>query len=780
MISRRLVWEYLRHRSRTAVGLVVLCALLVSIFTGLAVVRSSVGQAVEESIRSQAAGFPYLVTSSDPAATAAVQEAGGIGLAESEQHLWAGEAGTSAIVQATAYPGLPLGVLTSGRHPEQIDEAVLSLALATELNVDLGQHVTMGDAPESGLALRVVGITDDPASPQARALVHLTPEAETNATTWLMEHPPYEVVALEPHFSAGSLHMRTVHLLAQESAGDVVRTLIPGGAALPWVVVGVLGLLLMVVCIVLMPTAQRDSESLIAAGMPAGPARRVLLRAFGYVVIVGVCLGAGLAVLCLTLLREGVSGVLGQRWAAIQVPWLMLPVPFLLALVIPLLVLAGRWLFTQSRWVAAFQHRSVPVALWWVMLGAGLLIYALASMGWLGLGSLIVGMALVVLGSAPVIVRALSRRLPPVTAHFARRISAPLAVVGVALSVMVGAGTVFAATEIKAISYLEQVSHASQPAGSLVADGVPEMMARQLVLTWRTTPGVQASYLLWPDESRDHTRATSAGIIDCLRRGMTLDEATDTHECLPGFDGLVVAPVALHAEPGKAAVAAPLLRADDGTVEVLQFTAGADDPDESVEHRGTIPTQSDQSLGGVLPALVLDPDSELAQTLGLRSSGASVLLIPGFSELSAPEQAHLRGSLLRAAPAALLNEADALYDQDRAIAQVVLLVVTVLAGALMLLAGHVMDLVGQRDHAVLADLGAPNDLRRAVLLVGPATAGALLVLAALLAWIPTLTLFPWEITRMPGVSAGLGWVAPPLAGIAALAVLSWKVLPRRG
>ncbi|WP_162598670.1 hypothetical protein [Nocardioides gilvus] len=735
--------------------------------------------AIFTSVEGDQAGRRFAIQTGDPATASTLGDLTGFSpVKDSSGSLLAPDREVPVTIRATREPGLPLGNLLRGERATAPLSVTVSRAAAEALDVDIGDRVALREPDLTRDEVVITGITVNSGNVGELSVVLSDPALRpAEASVWLSDRDPYEVADLRQSLDAYTATFRTVANLA-----DDARTQLPAGLGrlrhLPLGLGFLLTLMLTGLAATMWGTVRFDVAALVGAGVSQRRAWGYAVRIATVTLVVAELIGAGMALAVMRLVREPLSGLFGQYWMGVEVPWAHIVVVVGLTAATgaswQALRSGGRWL-RSKRPTRAWSTGRV----WGLGVVPGLLLLVLAGVSRLGPdideGSRLAPLGAVLLAaSLPSLIFALVRRTLPLDfrrlgAHLGRGLQWSCAVAGVV--------AVLSASHVARANHdtlvFQGESGALQPSGSMLILDVPTATADALVREYASLGGAGARQLKLADETRHGVRVSSSGLVDCLDQagaGANPNELPET--CYPQGSRSPINIVAL--DDHAAAPSADGGLVEGSTVGLLVFKAQTDD----VSRTGRVRASADASLGGNMPGLVIPEDSELAKEYGLVASGNQLVALTKFRQLSEADRAHMRARVAQLAPAAQVSEAtgDEGYARQRAIGVLVALLGTGLCG-LVLLLGGLGTIAGERETLrVLAEL-SPSQARRARLVMS--NVGAALLCVTLSVALGFLSAY---LSSLAGnASFGRVWLAPGLGGLVACLILAGLFLrvPRR-
>lgn len=771
--SRRLCLYWARYRWQQLAVVGMMAAIAMAGVVAPLTVQASARSAIEQSVRADQADFGYVVQATTTRARSRAAEIPSlVPLRDGQGLIDADGAVAQVALRQVVGERLPLGVLTAGRHAG-LGEMTLAARQADSLGVQIGDDLAVQGRGRGSRTATVVGLTADPADRgDQTAILPVRRIRPADVTQWLSREEPYSRFReLRDGFDSQELQFRPTSSLVE--AANVNMPSAANGLQKVAFGIAFLGLALIVAtCMAMSRPARADVRTLMAAGMPARSAWRLLsILAFGSVGL-GATLGfvgvSGIVWLC----RSPVSAWLGQDWQGVTVQWLapLLVLVGLSALVRPAAGI-GRWAIIRARrWIPAHRGRHWPIHAAWLALGVGTAVLAVA---WYArtrtppsvlievapLGAMLVAGALPILLVAP-----LSARLPPATRSVVRYQARALCPVVAVVAVCVVALGVRVAGETHDSHAFEALESPVQPPGSLLLYQVPRRAAMEIATEYQARGGESLVSYVLPDEHRHHVRVTWPRLVACLERSGGSDPDSLPQSCFPQRAMSPINLVALTEDP-DASVTADVDLVREGEVGALDY----DTASGLVAESRLIPATGAAELGGNMPGLVVPEGSDAARSLDLRGTDGRLLALLDFDSLEPLDQARMRGAIQRTAPAAQLTDATqtAGYELDRAVARAVAVAGAGVVGLVLLVGG-------------LAVLTGTRRIRRTLAAIGASTRGrfrwATWWLSGAAVSVVSTTCLTWLAVRLSVINApgdwGLAWLLPSLAaGLACIVLL---------
>lgn len=768
-------------RWRAVVLVLLAAAMLVLAAVGVLEVRDSAARAAQQSAAADQGGRAYAVQSTSDAGSALVAADDRIaGVAEDRARLRADGAEVDVDLRRTTDASLHLGVLVRGRFAEDASEVVVSSYVAGLLDADLGATVTVVDPadPTSSVDLTLVGTTLDPADREDLTASLVAPDLPpAEVSRWFTDADPYAAPELRAALDAGELAYRSTGSVAEETGAATPVLFADARSAGP--ALAVLDLVVLAgVVVAAAPATRPDHEGLRAAGWPESRVWRLYRTVLLATVLAGTALGAGAATALLTVLREPVSGVLGQQWQSVAVPWTWIG-GFTLACAVA--VGAARLLHAAARAVGSRIGASEPTPLRVSRFSVGLVVGGAVVLAVAGAarfqsppGELTLlaplGGGLVAAGLPGVVLPLMLVRLPPATRSLSRQVTGGLHVVTAVLCIVCVLVASRTAQTTHDTLVFEDASSAPQPAGSLVVSPVPLGAGEQIADAYADAGGEGVERFRLLEESPESmVRVTGTPLLACLDESGASDPNLLDPSCFPQDTYSPVNVVALGPSSLDGARADPGLLDGDSEVGLLRFSGASATPLRSVA------AEPSEDLGGNLPGLLLPAGDPLLDELDLQPASAEMVVLTGFGALSPEVRAELRGVVSRVAPTAQAIDASgsSAYERSRGTAAATSVVAGALGLGLLLLVGGSVANSNRLARSQLVALAASGRRRAGLAALWVSGVGV-----CLLSTVPLGLLVAWVTTVNAASSFGWAWVVTaPLVGAAVpiVGVGMWRV-----
>lgn len=772
MNSAALVYRLVRYRKGIVTSLFVLFFLVGFTSSGIAIIQATSARAAHDAVTHAAGGYPYAVTVSDSTSSLSSEMrrlgATPLWLESVDIETLTGRTSVEATLFDRSDMPLPLYPLSSGRWVDGISEIVVSEAVAAELDLVLGDSVT--SVSEEGQRLaprRVVGIGAIPTDSAAMRVSYQTDSSDDgHANTWLFDRPPHSQASLQESFTSGVIAMRTTEILAGDEEEQARLTTFPAIRGLWWGA-SIAGLAMAMFLVAgLSGISKKTRLALVAAGMLPAAANRLLMSAYLSVIILSAVAGSGGAAVTIFAARKKVAQLVGQNWIHISLPWFTIT---LYAVSIVVCAIAAGWLFRDRRYAGPDLGSKISpkvvltFLVFGVAIGIAILIFAntqVISYKVAPLGALLCT-ALV----GPLCLFFVSRSGGAAYRKYLIRLAVPFVLLATLAGGLATVSAAYSAYQARVLSAAAAMSSPMQPHGSLVALRIPDRTALEIAADYAST-----RIFSIPREDATLIRVTTPTLADCLRSGMAIDEAAWSADCVTTSAATIVAPIAMSDTVTKPRADPALIV--NGSIELLSFSGAPEDEYAEPSIVRKLDVDPDPELGGSLPGLVVPDDDPLLAELDIEDSGSNILLLRDFHSLEASERGVLRGTIVHAAPSALLNDVSSSYESDRVGVRVLAVATAVFVLAILLLGGRALISGLARQRLVVDDLGATAGVRRILMVkwfAGPVAtmivAGATGYCAASARSVPTLG------------DPDAYWLAAPLAGLVSVLMIGisfWK------
>ncbi|MEJ5944204.1 hypothetical protein WDZ17_02715 [Pseudokineococcus basanitobsidens] len=783
-LRRRLVRRLLVGDRRLVAWVLLAVLVPVAAVTVLDGLRSSTASAVQQTQLSLNSGYPYALEAATDQARQALQDAGlprldvaGVTYASAQGRLDAVFFDASTQRVADAYGVRTNDPTASGADPGVAgaggDGLAVSAALATALDLGVGDAVVVTAAGVDPVPTTVEGVYTVPAAPQTLSAVgaQVLPPG-TGTPRWLADdayvNGPDGLMRVDQQTFDG-MRLGGMQGAAENAQATLdADQLVPLQAAVP-VAIPIVLTIWTALAAGAVTRWRHAILGLQGLGLTLGDRRRVLRGALGVPVLAGVAGGALAGNLVIFTGYRFLGRVVDHAWVAGAASAVRLSIFYAVVVVGALLAtrLVVRQLTEPARLPDTRARRwrtwaPYPVA------ACGLLVLATTDTGSPQLfGQVAVGTGLLVLALPPMVVPVLWRRAHrrpatrAVMTHYGRTVIA----LGAAAAVT-AASAGFVAAIFHATLVSDQASyHPSQPVGSVVVDDLAPSTVQVATAQWRAlggtgTPRMVAS----PADGGAQLWVVTPSDGACLQAqvGQRFDAGSPgTTQCSSGPDQALVYPQDVAptlgessaASAGAEVLAAPYL-ITGGKVSLVELTA-----DRVVASVRTVTAAPDGDLGNNLPGAVLSPDSPSAPLAA--TTGRQVLLLPGVTRMIEQAQAQIGPTLTALAPAAQVSTETGFDDGGAGL----VIILTALIGCLVvitlvLLAGLVTASTAEDTRrALAAELGAP---RRARTLLAAGTTAALPVAMTAAVVVVAAGTLVWAPSN--GADLGYAWALPAVLG----------------
>lgn len=765
----RLFFGYVRHARSTALVVVMLGAVFGGTVAGLTMVRDSAEGALRDAIAADVGGAPFALQTGNPAAARSLRRVAGVRtLQDTEGTISSGDLSADASLRLVRDPAVPLGVIVEGRRPRAAGEMVLAQALAVNLDVHIGDRVSV-DAQDAAGPIDgfVVGLSVNPASTTATtAVVALPDKYEYTPTMWLSSRDFYDVATLQPFLDRRTATYRSLESL-QESAAQNSPQFIGSMRYLP---LGA-GLLLGVAVIAILGAMSRElrghAESLQAAGMTQRRSWREIVAILLLLGLIGLASGISAIRLLITAGKVPISGWFDQRWVNVPFPLAqsllcVLAVTMIAAATYQLVHHAEPVRVRLARWGTRrrVERRHAAIGL---MIAGGLWIATIsatvsgASDQFFAFARLA---ALAMLAFIPfTLVRLFGKGLPVATRAFFDHIARSLVPVVAAAAVVVGASGTSAARVTYEANSGERAATPMLPSGAFAISDIPDEAVPALKALYEAEGGKRILRFQIPDETADNLRATSLELVTCMQAKRIANPNGLPDSCFPAKAAAPINTVML-GPAGSEPTADPNLLAQSETLGLLLFPKNQ----ATVSRLASTDAAADSRLGGNLPGLVVPADGTVAKEFDLRPGGSSEVVLLDFAELTPRQQFTVRGVVNRLATGAQTSDGTdpTAYDRLRSVANLYGLLGAAAAALLLVLGAGALASIHTTARRALVDLGASRDMRRGLWLRWSGLCGSSVLLAGLIA-ITTASL----AGQSTASRFGLYWALPAALGVLA-------------
>lgn len=717
------------RRPRHSLVFTLLGILLGALTVGTAAIAASARDAITESAAANLGGRSFVLETDDADTQKVLAGLDGASpIHDSSGHLTTDAGSLDVTLRITDDPTLVLGTLVAGTPTEGLGETLVSRSLAQALHVSVGDDVVVDQGGGSPITARVTGIIANTADAGARTIQLIgDPPAVASANRWVSDQDFAATPELEPSLS-GFTAVTASRKVIEEAA---LENLPPAVSALTYSPVGsavILIVLIASVAAALARTWSRDVEALTAAGLPAARGWRTIATTITGLLLTGILFGTGLTLGVVCIARSSISGALGQDWATISPPLVtlaVLPVAILVlgSVAVPL---SKRLSGLRPRTTTVFAARPrciTPLTALVTAVAALILAYALwprDSAGDLRALALVAAVALIAV--LPFLLSAIAGAgLPRATRRLAETITSSFAAV-CAVSAVIAFGTsTWAAIEFTDAARGESAStNATQPPGSLLVSAMPNSAIEQLHQKYQQLGGASVTTYELTSDAGAVWRATSPAAVACGHQGgLTINAVMECGEFFP---------IALDA-PGTPTRATPVLT-ENGTVGLIAINTS----DGTLDHASVMDATPDDTLGSLLPGIILSTDDPTVTELRIHGSGLSLVILEDFDTLPVLDRLAMRSHVLTLSPTANLSDATlpTAYDQIRATATGVALAGAAVATLVLLIGGGAIILAQDSTRRALIDIGLAPSLRAGIVARWAALPVLSLALAAIL------------------------------------------------
>lgn len=761
------------RRPRHSLTFILLGVLLGTLTVGTAAISSSARDAITESAAANLGGRISVLQTDDADAQRILARLDGTSpIVDSSGYLTTDVGSLDVTLRITDDPSLVLGTLVEGARVEGDGDVLVTRSLAQALHASVGDDVVIAQGDDSPLHARVAGIIINTADAGARTVQVIGKSSEvSSASRWVSTRDLSSAYPeLEPYlsaFTAITASRKVIEEAALENLPPAVSALtyIPAGGAVIMLV------LIASVAVAMIRTWSRDIDALVAAGLSAKRAWRIIATTATALLLLGALLGVAMVLAAIHAARTTISGALGQDWETISIPFLTIALLALalVALRVVAVPLGQRLAAIRTRNPSVFAFPRWLALLALLVACAAVLVIAYALHPWGGMSGdgralALVG-AIVLIASLPFLIsRTVGVGLPRATRRLTEITTSSFAVVCAACAVVALGTSTWSALEFSDAAQGESASEDSaQPSGSLLISAIPNSSIDQLRQRYERLGGASITSYELTSDGDAVWRATSPAAVACGEAGGLAVDAV--MEC---GDLLLIA----IGGPGTATRSTPSLT-DDGTVGLVAI----DPANRTIGHALTIDATVDSDLGYLMPGIVVSPNDPTIEELAIRGSGLSMVLVEDFDALPVSDRLAMRSQVLTLSPTANLSDATlpTAYDQIRSTATGVALVGAAIAALILLLGGGAIVLAQDATRQALIDVGLASSLRVSIAARWAAVPATSLALGVVLT--TAVATGGWS---KPLGSVGWPWVVPYIIGLlAVLAVVRAYLQPPR-
>lgn len=768
-LARQLTWRLLGYRRRAFLGLAGTAAVVVAVLTIIVGWYTSAGVASRVSTVNSFGGHQFAVQVNDSSANPVLARIdGAVPLAQITAATVTASNRTATATVIEAPVDVMTRSLTEGTAPRALGEVALPRQLAADLEVDVGDTVSIG-----GSVGRVVGVSVDPGNRwdqtvhRASAAAAIAPRADR----WLLPSSPWENPELTNLLDTKVVEGSSL-AAAEKTRQQYLSRFVTGVIRYTQPTTLIIGLVIVVTMATgLGSRLRRDVLSLQAAGVTLTRACRVVAAATGVAVLAGCIGGLLVGVAALLGLRQPLSASIDQRWLSISVN----PV-FVVAAVTGFGLLAAAGTYANVRWSlravkSVSEPRPAPRIVLATMAVAALAFLTLQGQTWADVNLLPFALSIPVaaalssfagLGTWLILRR--SRRASRVVAA---TLSLQLVVVAAVAGPLICLTSYFAAAQTNSTYQNLEYYRAQQPLGSFVVM-LNASSTDQVLQTYRDKGGGSATVWDVPNENNGMTRVASPAAVGCLRNKPTLN-TLEHDDCFSSPDAFTtLSTIALDTANPLASLRAGREVVQGGQAGLLAFpSTDSYNSSPTASSVRVVPADVDEALGGLLPAGVVGAKSPLAAELGLRPSGRQIVVLLDFGRLARSDQASLRAAVQDVAPASEYSELLVPEDENvRRLGLVVAISGAVIVSVMLLAAVNALW-TAHRDHwVILRALANPRARVQLVTLWLTPLILCVLVATALGRWLG------WFATPHNGLGLGWEWSLPGLTGILTVVLLA--------
>lgn len=785
-ILQSLPFRYARGRRRRLIllsGLVAAIVLIVVVLLGFV---SSARVAVRQSVSLEFAPSQAVISVRDPEVNHALGTMSGLSpIWDLGDTLLSTPDSVAPVIVRFTEGGHGFRRVTLGDEVMSTGEATLPESVARSLGVVIGDSVTLG-VGQGSTDYRVVGLTINELDRWDRLVVAFRPEHVTNlsASRWAASFDPHSSEALRPLIGNRNVDVATPSMVL-ETELDLLSENVQA-IELGAITVGCCGVLVVLLVMRVSRKLNRQDAAALAA---AGVGRRQSLCTIGLpaggAVLAGGALGGALGHLLVVVLSDVLSRSINQQWAHATFP-AVLTVLYVGALILGLLVLLAIDLFTSGHSGAGGVelHRGV----WLLIGGAAVMLIALCVQFVLVLLEVVTAPKLPVIlgfpvafilaaGAAPVAARILVCRRGSVVSKAAAYLSRPLQGIAAVVGVIIVAATYFSGTQANH-TYQNVDFYASiQPVGSLAVNEISPDSADTIIERYRALGGRQYDRLEIPNEEHHSVRITAPRVVQCLDKLNTKDTRQAEHCFVEGGDVSPLGPVYLDAVDVERPLAVTQSAQSQGEAGILVFRNSDSYHSTAIASQvETEPSTVGSHLGGRLPTGVVGLQSAFARDYQLSASGAQLLVLMDFGDMSDVSQAQLRSAVYGLAPASQVSEHLAPEDKMvRRLGVTVSLLAALTILAIMVPAGcSISESQGAHRSELRALADGDQRHRHTVDLINLPLMIGVVIASMSGAWLM------WYANPHNNMGFGWEWLVPPTAAIGGAFFLAGFARSARG
>ena len=668
-IQRRLSWRAVTGRPGMSLAIFASSLVLAMLVTILVGGSGAFRAAVEQGADASFGGYAYQVggggEQSQSVLRSMANEGRAVGVVTGRGSVTATDGGVAAGRMVELSGPSRYGRLREGSHPQRSGEMSISVAVAEQLGVGVGDRLTLAsdDLDLGAEPYAVTGVTVNPAD-TGEVMISAVTRSSTvldRAQTWLTDVDPASIRELQSDLNSGNARvgfMDVSRRLAGNEVGSRELAAIPYFTALVFAVglVGLSGLQLS-----MRAACRSAAEALMASGLPRGRAWRVAQRGFHIIPPIAGIWGLIVGWAMLDGLKSVIASHLHQQWDGIPVAPLLVAVLLVTGYTL-LALLAVVVVFRRRKSDGALGSPTRHVRLWMLSGGLGVAVslglvasYLLQQFR----GGVILG---IVIGSVawPVFLWHMPwLKSAPAISHALRATGRFVVPVLDVVLLAVACSSFFSA------SLMMRIDNATMPSDSYIA--VQSINANDVSVLASEYPAIMkdAVVLAYPDESKEQLHAVNSGAVNCLKGyvGSQVDfECAKTQS----FQNTVMFAPHTGAGSNLAGKATPLIGRET-SVGIMSI----DPATGKLLRLDTVsPVESDPLLGvDVMPGLVLDPDSDTSRKLGSAPSDRRLVYVGGFASFPDKDKNAFRTDVLTRAGYAVVSESDNVdYRQMHAMA----------------------------------------------------------------------------------------------------------------
>lgn len=657
-LTRRLLAREARLFAVFAITLL-LCTSIVVLLDGL---RSSGARAEEQSAYGHNAGYELTLEVADPDAARQLDAAGLTKLITSvaEVTIPGGRLDVSLIASTDPQVAQSYGVERGSLDTDRPGVAV-SATTADTLGLQLGDTVELTGEGITGTRDidRIFSIPNDPDLALAVAAVPVEPPG---ATRWLLDREDLNDPAIGPLLDDETLDysLRSSSGLAAERT-DVLET----GRFASITYIGPFGVLLTLAAWTSVVTLTRSRmlahvDALAALGLRPSEARSVLRKACVAAAAAGALIGTAAGVGAILLLYSVLGRLADQAWqtgaASASRTATYLLASLVGVLVITELVIRDSPPRSRSRGRLQLSTTARSALGATGLVGAGVA-YIAGDLRWINpyVAALACGLALLLaaVGASNLIVAARASNGPKRIVTAARRSSPTAWVAALVAAAIAFSGSFLAANAHSELVIGRDTYRPAQPPSSIVVDQADTATTTLIAQTWAqlTDQAIPWTFAL-PDEDAVEVRVSTPEFVTCAASSGVELGAQDCPEPAGAFINPTRVALGAANFPTWDPTTAPVLADDqlivDGRIGLIATTVNGEIVDTWI-----VDALPDQTLGNLLPGVIIGPDTQLAADLDLSASAYNRIALDG-ADLTPDELDQVAATIAALAPAATI------------------------------------------------------------------------------------------------------------------------------